>query len=82
MNRVNDKAVKISDKRTRYTFRIYDDPTEPESLEARKRQIGFLQDLVDQPALLTAGHTYARKMAIWHDGSCWVLSGEVEADDA
>jgi len=82
VRRVDNKPVKIGDKKTRYTFQLFDDPTEPDSNEMRWRQIGFLQDLVEQPALLFAGHTYARKIAIWHDGTCWVLSGEVEADDA
>ncbi len=82
MNRVNAKPVKIGDKRTRYIFQLFDDPTEPDSNEMRRRLNGFFQELIDQPALLNCGHSYAQKIVIAHDGKCWVLTGEAEVDDA
>jgi hypothetical protein len=82
VRRESDKPVQIGDKKTRYTFRIYDEPTEPDSKECMRRQIGFLQDLVDQPALLQAGYTFCKKFSIEHNGTEWVLYGEVVAEEA
>jgi hypothetical protein len=82
MRKVVDKPVQIGEKRTRYTFKVYDDLSDRDTIEGRTRLRSFLQEFVDQPALLLAGPTYAQKMAIFHTGQCWVFQGEAESDDA
>ena len=79
MEKVNDKPVKISEKRSRYTFRVSDYPSDVDNM--RMRLYGFIQEFLDQPTLLNAGPTYARKIAIYHDGERWILAGEAEADE-
>lgn len=79
MQKANDKPVKISEKRSRHTFRINDYPSDVDTMQARL--YGFIREVLDQPALLHAGPTYARKIAIYHDGERWVLAGEAEADE-
>lgn len=81
MKRVVDKPVQIGEKRHRYTFKIFDDPTEPGTPEYHRRRVDFLREFVDQPTLLQCGPAWATKMAIWHDGTRWTLSAEAEIDD-
>lgn len=81
MRKVVDKPVQISEKRSRHTFKVFDDPSDRDTVAGRNRLRAFLQVFVDQPALLLAGPTYAEKMAIYHNGECWVLTGEAEAED-
>ncbi len=79
MQRSNDKPVKISEKRSRYTYRVNDDPSNVDTKTTRLH--GFLTEFVNQPALLQCGPTYVQKMAIYHDGERWVFAGEAEADE-
>jgi len=82
MNRVSDKPVKISEKRTRYTFKLIDVPSEKGTVEARQSFNRFLQEIIETPALLQCGPTFAQELVIAHDGRQWVLAGKAEADDA
>jgi hypothetical protein len=81
MKKVVDKPVQIGEKRTRHTFKVYDDPSDLDTVPGRMRLWRFLQEFVDQPALLQCGPAFAQKMSIFHTGQCWVLQGEAEADD-
>lgn len=82
MNRISDKPIKIGEKRTRYTFKLVDHPSEKGTVESRTSFNRFLQDLIETPALLQCGPTFAQEMVIAHDGNQWVLAGKAEADDA
>ncbi len=82
MRKAVDKPVQISEKRSRYTFKVFDDPSDRDTLAGRTRLRAFLQEFVDQPALLLAGPAYAEKLAFYHNGQSWVCQGEAEADDA
>lgn len=81
MNKVVDKPVKISEKRTRHTFRLFGDPSFPEDGTKTKMLHRLLQDLVDNMSLIQCGPGYPDKMAIYHDGTRWVISAESEADE-
>ncbi len=81
MRKVPDKPVQISERRSRHSFKVYDDPSDLATVPGRMRLWRFLQEFVDQPALLQCGPTFAQKMAIYHTGEGWVLTGEAEADD-
>lgn len=81
MQRINNEPVQTGEKRSRYTFRIVDVPSEKDSLDATKRLFALLQEFISQPALLQAGPTYAQKLGFFHDGNSWVVSGESETVD-
>lgn len=74
-------SVKIGERRTRYSLRIEDEPNSTTPLEKYQRQVGFLQDLVQQPSLLACGGTTLEKISLVHTGDFWLLTGEVEVDD-
>ena len=82
MTRTSDKPVKISEKRTRYTFKLIDRPSEMGTVDARASFSRFLQEICETPALLQCGPTFAQEMVIAHNGTQWVLAGKAEADDA
>ncbi len=82
MRKVVDKPVQVSEKRSRHTITVYDDPSDMGTVGGRMRLWRFLQEFVDQPALLQCGPAFAQKMAIYHTGEFWVLKGEAESDDA
>lgn len=76
MNRVLDKPVQIGEKRTRYTVKVFDDPSE----DPKQRLFAFLQTFVDNPQMLQAGPAYVQKFAFYHNGTSWVMAGEAEVD--
>lgn len=77
--------VKVGDHntgRTRYRLRIEDDPSGPAPADIQRRQLAFLQAIVDQPMLLACGPVYADRFSVFHDGDRWILQAEAESDDA
>jgi hypothetical protein len=42
----------------------------------------LLNEFVNQPALLRCGPCYPDKLAIYHDGTRWVVAAESEAEEA
>jgi len=82
MNKVVDKPIKISDKRSRHTFRLHHTPSSAEEGTKDRALMALLQAVVDQPALLRCGPVFPEKMAISHDGTHWIIYGEAEAEEA
>lgn len=82
MNKVVDKAVQIGDKHYRYSFRLYHDPSSVETGDVDRALHNLLHEFVDQPALLRCGPGYPQKLAIYHDGSRWVVAAEAEGEEA
>lgn len=80
MQKVNDKPVSIGENLARYTFRVYDDASDPAVDNLGIRLVRFMQEFVDQPALLRCGPVFAQKIAITHDGTRWVMAAEAVAD--
>jgi len=72
------KNRRIGDRLLRYTLKVVDDPSLPNSHEAATRLTLFLRDLLDQPALLMCGPVTLSTMRLHHNGEAWVL--EAEAD--
>lgn len=80
MNR-NVTVINIGDHNTdrkRYRLIIQDDPSGPALSDIQRRQSGFLQLIVENPALLACGPAFADRLTIFHDGNCWTLHAEAE----
>jgi uncharacterized protein YciI len=82
MNKVVDKPVQISEKRFRHSFRLYHDPSSADDGTKDRALHRLLQEFVDQPALLRCGPGFPEKMAIYHDGSRWIVAAEAEQENA
>jgi hypothetical protein len=80
MNKVVDKPVQIGDKKTRHSFRLYYDPSSVETGDKAKSLVKLLQEFGDNPSLLLCGPSYPEKMAIYHDGSRWIVAAEAEEE--
>jgi hypothetical protein len=79
---VEHKPVRLGDKRVRHSFRLYHDPSSAEEGTKDRALHKLLQEFVDQPMLLRCGPGYPDKLAIHHDGTCWIVYAEAEAEEA
>ncbi len=76
MNRiVTDRD--IGDGNVRYRVRIESDSCEKDSPLANQFRYMLLQNIVDNPALITCGFEPFQTLRMAHNGQCWVI--EVEA---
>jgi hypothetical protein len=79
----NLSSIDIGDhitKRKRFLLVIQDNLSGPEQADIIRRQHEFLRMLVDTPQLLSCGPAFAERLTIFHDGQCWTLRAEAEAN--
>lgn len=82
MQKVVDKPVQVSDKRTRHSFRLYHDPSNVETGTKDKALYDLLNEFVNLPSLFQCGPAYPEKMVIYHDGDRWIVAAESESETA
>lgn len=73
--------VKVGETQVRWKVRIEAEPVIQDSQESWESQQRLLQDLVSQPHLLHCGPSRFQKMAMYHNGSCWVVEVEAVTDN-
>ncbi len=76
----NVKKIEIAPGVTRYRVTITGNPCARDTVEGRKQQHAFINDLANNPALLHCGLNLFQKLVVTHNGECWMA--EVEAEVA
>ncbi len=67
--------VEIDSHQVRWMLKLEDDPSEPGSDHAKRRQYEFLRDIADQPQLTFCGLERFEKLTISHNGTAWQAIG-------
>ncbi len=85
MNRTTNRVQVAQDLtgggRVRWVTTVEDDLTDEGTPQALARQHQFLQQLVDNPALLLCGPARFERLSIWHNGKCWMAQAQAHVDE-
>jgi hypothetical protein len=69
--------AEVGDRLVRYRTKIIDDPSAPNSWQARLALFNLFQTFLNTPDLINCGLHTPQKMNLVHSGEAWVL--ELEA---
>jgi hypothetical protein len=68
------------EKKRRYRLVVEDDPSGPDEREVQDRMLRFMQELLDQPRLLSCGLALPKSFVVAHDGERWSFRAEAVVD--